>query len=132
MMEMMLTLFLVSIILSLSVPHLPVYRQNDTAGEIETISYVFQGAQMHAMAKKKSYTVMMDHANQSIIVRDKDRNPISNYELKVCVLQEYGMSQFVYRPNGDTSGFGTVQFLCKGKTVKFVFQIVKGRFRIEQ
>ena len=132
MMEMMLTLMLVSIILSLSVPHLPVYRQNDTSEEIETISYVFQGAQMHAMAKSKTYTVFMDYDNQSITVQDKERKQISNYELKVCRLKEYGMSQFSYRPNGDTSGFGTVQFLCKDKTVKFVFQIVKGRFRIEQ
>lgn len=132
MMEMMLTLLLVSIILSLSVPHLPVYRQNDTSEEIKTISYVFQGAQMHAMAKGKTYTVFMDYDNQSITVQDKERKQISNYELKVCRLKEYGMSQFSYRPNGDTSGFGTVQLLCKDKTVKFVFQIVKGRFRIEQ
>lgn len=87
---------------------------------------------MHAMAKGKTYTVFMDYDNQSITVQDKERKQISNYELKVCRLKEYGMSQFSYRPNGDTSGFGTVQFLCKDKTVKFVFQIVKGRFRIEQ
>ncbi|WP_052108776.1 prepilin-type N-terminal cleavage/methylation domain-containing protein [Jeotgalicoccus saudimassiliensis] len=132
MMEMMLTLLLVSIILSLSVPHLPVYRQNDTGDEIETVSYVFQGAQMHAMATGRSYTVLMDYDKQSIDVVDPDRKIISQYKLKACTLAEEGMSRFSYRPNGDTSGFGTVYLSCSGRTVKFIFQIVKGRFRIEQ
>ena len=132
MMEMMLTLLIVSIILSLSVPHLPVYRQNSTADELDTISHVFQGAQIHAMSKGGSYTVLMDYDNQAITVYDTKRNVISNYELKVCRLKDYGMSQFSYRPNGDTSAFGTVHFTCEDKTVKYIFQILKGRFRIEQ
>lgn len=132
MMEMMLTLMIVSIILSISLPHLPVYRQYNLADEIENISYVFQGAQMNALAKQESYTVFMEYNNQSITVRDKARTVISHYELHACRLEDFGMKQFSYRPSGDTSAFGTVYLSCGEKNVKFIFQILKGRFRIEQ
>lgn len=132
MMEMMLALMLVSIILSLSIPHLPEYKENGTADEIDSISYVFQGAQMNALAAKESFIVLMEHDIQTITVRDKARRIISSYELKACRLQNYGMNNFTYKENGDTNAFGTVYLSCGDQLVKFVFQIQKGRFRIEQ
>ncbi|MGO1923549.1 MAG: prepilin-type N-terminal cleavage/methylation domain-containing protein [Jeotgalicoccus sp.] len=132
MMEMMLALLLVSIILSLSIPHLPEYKENDPADEIDSISYVFQGAQMNALAAKESFIVLMEHDIQTITVRDKARRIISSYELKTCRLENYGMNNFTYKENGDTNAFGTVYLSCEGKIVKFIFQIQKGRFRIEQ
>lgn len=132
MMEMMLALMLVSIILSLSISHLPEYRENGAADEINSISYVFQGAQMNALAAEESFIVLMEHDIQTITVRDKARRIISSYELKTCRLENYGMNSFTYKENGDTNAFGTVHISCGGKIVKFIFQIQKGRFRIEQ
>lgn len=132
MMEMMLTLALVSIILSITVPRIPEYRQNSTEDEIASISYLFQGAQMNAIASGEAFTISMNDDNYSIKVLDKKRRLISSYELKTCRLLDYGMKQFTYKTNGDTNAFGTVYLSCGKKEVKFVFQIQKGRFRIEQ
>ena len=132
MMEMMLALMLVSIILSLSIPHLPEYKENGTADEIDSISYVFQGAQMNALAAKESFIVLMEHDIQTITVRDKARRIISSYELKACRLQNYGMNNFTYKENGDTNAFGTVYLSCGDQLVKFVFQIQIGSFFIRR
>ena len=130
--EMMLTLALVSIILLISMPHIPDYRQGSTEDEINNLTYLFQGAQMNALAKNKSFTVFMNYENQAVEVRDQKRHLISRHDLKVCQLEDYGLKQFTYRNNGETSAFGTVNFTCKSKAVKFIFQIQEGRFRIEQ
>lgn len=132
MMEMMLTLAIVSIILSITITSIPEYRVDNVDDEIENISYIFQGAQMSAIADGQSYVVLMNYINNEISVRNISGKTINTHKLNVCSLEDYGLKQITYRRTGDTSAFGTVYLSCDGKSVKFIMQIQKGRIRIEQ
>lgn len=132
MMEVMLTLLIVSIILSITVTSIPEYRQDDVADEINNISYLFQGAQMQALADDNSVIVLMDYKQNRISAKNILGHTINTYDLNVCSLENYGLKQFTYRRTGDTNSFGTVYLICDGQSVKYIFQILKGRFRIEQ
>ena len=131
MLEMLLTLFLVSSIILISVPHIPEYWHSSTEDELKNLSYLYQGAQMNALAKNQSFTVFMNYDKQTVEVRNRERHLVSHYSLTACRLEDYGLKQFTYRNNGDTSAFGTVYLSCDKDSVKFIFQILKGRFRIE-
>ena len=132
MMEMMLTLFVVSIILLLSVNSMPDYSAGDKEDEISNISYFFKAAQTRSIHKETAHTVLMDHANNKLIARSLDREDVYEYALTTCRLQSSGLKRFNYLSSGNTNAFGTVIFNCGGEDVRFVFQIQKGQFRIER
>lgn len=132
MLEVMLVLLFISIIFSLTITSIPEYRQDDVSDEINNISYLFQGAQMHALADKNSVIVLMDYQQNQISAKNILGHTIKTYDLNVCKLENYGLKKFTYRRTGDTNSFGTVYLTCNGNSVKYVFQILKGRFRIEQ
>lgn len=132
MMEMMLTLFVVSIILLISVNHIPDYNVEDKENEISNISYFFKAAQTRSIHKESAHTILMDHANNKLIARSLEREDVYEYALTTCRLQSSGLKRFNYLSSGNTNAFGTVIFNCGGEDVRFVFQIQKGQFRIER
>lgn len=131
-MEMMLTLFVVSIILLISVNSIPPYNAGDKEEEISNISYFFKAAQTRSIHQEKAHTVLIDHANNKLIARSLDREDIYEYSLTACRLKSGGLKRFNYLSSGNTNAFGTIIFNCSGEDVRFVFQIQKGQFRIER
>ena len=132
MLEMLLVLFIVSILMSLTFIKLPIYNSHSQEDEIQNISYLLQGTQMSALSNQQSYTVSFHKYNNTITVRDSSRKVIKNYTLKVCKLNDYGLTSYSYKKNGDTTAFGTVYLSCQKKNIRIIMQIQKGRFRIEQ
>src|SRR5699024_12394473 len=98
---------------------------------LKKLSYVNQEAQMNALAKNQSFTVFKNYDKQTGEVRNRERHLVSHYSLTASRLEDYGLKQFTYKNNRDTSAFGTVYLSCDKDSVKFIFQILKGRFRIE-
>lgn len=132
MMEMMLTLLVVSVILLISVNMIPDYNENDKETEISNISYFFKAAQTRSIQKEKAHTVLIDHMDHKLTVRSLDREDIYEYPLTTCRLKSGGLKRFNYLSSGNTNAFGAVIFNCSGEDVRFVFQIQKGQFRIER
>lgn len=132
MVEMLMTLMVVSILLSLTFGSLPKYKVKSVDDELLNISYLLEGTQMKAQAESTLFTVNFDRQNNKVIVRDAKRNEVNGYKLDICKLQNYGLEQFSYNTLGDTTAFGTVYMICNNKSVKIVMQIQKGRFRIEK
>lgn len=132
MLEMLMTLMVVSILLTLTFGRLPEYKVKSVDDELLNISYMLEGTQMKAQAESSSYTVNFNNNSHQITVRDAKRSLVNSYQLSVCSLQNYGLEQFTYNAFGDTTAFGTVYMLCDNKSVKIVMQIQKGRFRIEK
>ncbi|WP_084669829.1 prepilin-type N-terminal cleavage/methylation domain-containing protein [Lacicoccus alkaliphilus] len=132
MMEMMLTLFLVSIILLISVSTIPDYDVQDIDEELDSISYFFKAAQTRAIYEKSAHIMMMDHENNRLIARSFDGRNVSQHELNGCRLTANGLKRFMYMASGDTNAFGTINLKCGEEEVRIVFQIQKGQFRIER
>ncbi|WP_052256388.1 competence type IV pilus minor pilin ComGD [Salinicoccus sp. YB14-2] len=132
MMEMMLTLFVVSIILLISVNTIPEYNAGDKEDEISNISYFFKAAQTRSIHQEKAHTVLIDHESNKLTVRSLDREDIYEYQLTACSLKSGGLKRFNYLSSGNTNAFGSVILNCGGEAVRFVFQIQKGQFRIER
>ncbi|WP_097038788.1 prepilin-type N-terminal cleavage/methylation domain-containing protein [Salinicoccus kekensis] len=132
MMEMMLTLAVVSIILLISVSALPDYDVLNTDDEISNISYFFKAAQTRTIYEESAHIVMMDHENNQLIARSSEGGDAYVYTLTACTLSANGLKRFMYIASGDTNAFGTVNLKCRGEDVRFVFQIQKGQFRIER
>lgn len=132
MMEMMLTLFVVSIILLISVNSIPDYNAGDKEEEIDNISYFFKAVQTKSIYKESAHTVLMDYENNKLVARSLERDEVYEYTMTACVLQSSGLKRFNYLSSGNTNAFGTINFNCQGEDVRFVFQIQKGQFRIER
>lgn len=132
MMEMMLTLFVVSIILLISVDTIPDYNAHNKEHEISNISYFFKAVQTRSIQQEKAHTVLMDHENNKLVARSLDRDDVYEYTLSTCRLKSSGLKRFNYLSSGNTNAFGTVTTDCGGEVVRFVFQIQKGQFRIER
>lgn len=132
MMEMMLTLFVVSVILLISVNSIPDYKAGDKEAEINNISYFFKSVQTKSIHKGSAHTVLMDHENNKLISRSSEREEVYEYTLTNCILHSSGLKRFYYLSSGNTNAFGTISFNCQGEDVRFVFQIQKGQFRIER
>lgn len=132
MIEMMLTLFVLSVILLISVNTIPDYNGGDKENEISNISYFFKAAQTRSIHQEKVHTVLIDHVNNKLTVRSEDRADIYEYQLTTCSLKSGGLKRFNYLSSGNTNAFGSVILNCSGEAVRFVFQIQKGQFRIEQ
>src|SRR5699024_4398049 len=115
--EMLLVLFIVSILMSLTFIKLPIYNSHSQEDEIQNISYLLQGTQMSALSNQQSYTVSFHKYNNTITVRDSSRKVIKNYTLKVCNLNDYGLTSYSYKKNRDTTGFGTVQISRDTKNI---------------
>lgn len=132
MMEMMLTLAVVSIILLISVTAIPDYDVQDIDDEISNISYFFKAAQTRAIYEASAHIIIMDHENNRLIARSSRGHDIYQYEMNPCKLTASGLKRFMYMASGDTNAFGTINLKCRGEDVRIVFQIQKGQFRIER
>lgn len=129
--EMMLTLMIVSILIMVTVIHIPKHKDinND---EVLNIGYLFQSAQTSAISEKTPHIVEVDYINHRLNVKDSKGKSINSLNLDSCQLKRGGLDRFIYRQNGDTSAFGTIRMTCSGNPVSFIFQINNGRFRVEQ
>lgn len=130
--EMMLTLAIVSIILMVTVTHLPKYNETNFNNEIKNISYLFQYTQTNAIKTGQPHIVEIDYIKHRINIKDNSGKVLNNYPLTSCQFKRGGLERFIYKKNGDTTAFGTIRMTCAKKPVSFIFQIQKGRFRIEQ
>lgn len=132
MLEMMLTLCIISVLLLLSVASMPSDEKKGIDQEIETIGYFFQSAQTSAMNTASQHIVEMDRPNQRLLVRNRNGEIIRTYPLGICILKPGGLERIIFKLEGDTDKFGTVSFDCLGQSASFIFQIQRGRFRIER
>lgn len=132
MIEMMLTLFVVSIIalISFSFSHNDKFTHVDA--EIESIQYFFQYAQTEAIDKQSRMIVMGYVVGNKLLLINAEGQIVDELILQHCTILSSGLNQFSYLQNGDTNAFGTFRLNCYGERVDFVFQIQKGRFRIER
>ncbi|WP_344702830.1 type II secretion system protein [Salinicoccus jeotgali] len=129
--EMMLTLFIVSIILLIGVVSIPDYEAGGTEGDIERISHFFYNAQTEAMASKSYNIVDIDRAGNTFHLRSRDGNILNSYTPEWCQLNSGGLERIIFKPDGDANKFGTISLDCPGSSVRFIFQIERGRFRVE-
>ncbi|MCG1009021.1 prepilin-type N-terminal cleavage/methylation domain-containing protein [Salinicoccus sp. ID82-1] len=132
MLEMMLTLSIISILLLISAASIPVDDDRRINQEIDAIGYFFQSAQTDAMSTATQRIVSMDPISQQIQVRTHEGKIIRTYLLDTCALKQGGLQRIIFKPDGDTDKFGTISFDCMGSSVSFIFQIQRGRFRIER
>lgn len=132
MMEMMLTLFIVTIMLMITAHAIPVNKERMIDNEVENISLVFQAAQTDTLSKNESHIVDFDRRQHKILIKNIRGRVIDEYQLTTCRIDQGSLGRFMYKANGDTDAFGTINFNCMDQRVSFVFQIQKGRFRIER
>ncbi|GAB3071728.1 hypothetical protein JCM19029_02140 [Salinicoccus sesuvii] len=132
MLEMMLTLSIISILLLISIVAMPTDNAGHVDQEIDTIGYLFQSAQTDAMRTSAQRIISMDPIGQKIQVRTHEGQIIKTYPLETCTLKQGGLDRIIFKPDGDTHKFGTVSMDCLGTSVNYVFQIQRGRFRIER
>jgi prepilin-type N-terminal cleavage/methylation domain-containing protein len=130
--EMMLTLMIVSIILIVTTFHIPEYEDKNFDDEVMNISYLFQSTQTNAIKYSSPRIVEIDYTRHHINIKSNTGNLLNNYPLTSCKFKKGGLERFIYNKNGDTTAFGTIRMNCNGKTISFIFQINKGRFRIEK
>lgn len=132
MMEVMLTLFIVSTLLMITAHAIPEKHKHSIDQEVENIAFFFQVAQTNALNENEGHLVEFDRVNHRIIIKNGHGQALEVYTLNACKILQGGFSGFVYQSTGDTNAFGTVRFDCMGERVSFIFQIQKGRFRIER
>lgn len=132
MIEVMLTLFIVSALLLISAQAIPENHKHTIDQEVENIAFFFQVAQTNALSKKEAHLVELDHVNHRITIKNGHGDSLEEYVLKSCKILQGGLPRFLYKSNGDTNAFGTIRLDCMGEHVSFIFQIQKGRFRIER
>ncbi|AKG74016.1 competence protein ComGD [Salinicoccus halodurans] len=132
MMEMMLTLFIISTLLMITAHAIPEKHENSTDQEVKNIAFFFQVAQTNALNKKEAHLVEFDRVNHRITIKNGFGQALEVYSLNTCRILQGGLPGFLYKSNGDTNAFGTIRFDCMGEQVSFIFQIQKGRFRIER
>ncbi|MFC3418122.1 prepilin-type N-terminal cleavage/methylation domain-containing protein [Salinicoccus hispanicus] len=132
MLEMMLTLSIISILLLISVASMPTGDDRSIDQEIDTIGYLFQSAQTDAMSAARQRIISMDPIRQKIQMRTHEGKIIRTYPLETCTLKQGGLERIIFKPDGDTDKFGTISLDCLGTHVSYVFQIQRGRFRIER
>src|SRR5699024_3701361 len=105
MLEMLLVLFIVSILMSLTFINLTAYNSHSQHDEIQNIYYLLQHTQMSALSNQQSYSVSYHKYNNTITVMDSSRKVIKNYTFKVCKLNDYVLTSYSYKKNGDTTAF---------------------------
>lgn len=132
MIEMILTLFIVSIILLSTVTYIPKFNNGNTEDEIKNIEYLFQNAQIRAKRFGNAQYVEINHIQNKIVLMDYKSNYKKAYNLSYCSIYEGGLNEVIYYSSGNTSKFGTITLNCNGEIVKIIFQIQKGRYRIER
>src|SRR5699024_5800752 len=132
MIEMILTLFIVSIILLSTVTYIPKFNNGNTEDEIKNIEYLFQNAQIRAKRFGNDQYVEINHIQNKIVLMDYKRNYKKAYNLSYCFIYEGRLNEVIYYSSGNTSKFGTITLNCNGEIVKIIFQIQKGRYRIER
>lgn len=129
--ESVLTLFVVSTVILVMMSHIHIEHDYSSDDEIDNIQYFFQYAQTSAMESQTRKVVFMYTAGESLMRLSSDGKIEEELTLDVCKIRANSMTRFSYLPSGDTNAFGTIRFDCGGRYVNFVFQIQKGRFRIE-
>lgn len=132
MIEMILTLFIVSIILLSTITYIPKFDNGNRDDEIKNIEYLFQNAQIRAKRFESAQYVEINHRQNKIVLIDYKNNYEKSYNLSYCFIYEGGLNEVIYYSSGNTSKFGTITLNCNGDIVKIIFQIQKGRYRIER
>ncbi len=132
MIEMILTLFVVSIILLSTITYIPRYNENNYEDELKNIEYIFQNAQIRARTYDTYQHVIIYHSTNEIVLKDYKQYYEKRYQLTSCFIVEGGLEDVIYYPTGNTSKFGTMILNCDGDVIKIIFQIQKGRYRIER
>lgn len=130
--ESMLTLFVVSLISFVALSEVHVSPNNMIDREIENISYFFHHAQTSSISSKERKVIFVYQPENEIMRISSEGSIEETIALEFCLIKQNSLSRFSYLPSGDTNAFGTIRFNCDGKDVNFIFQIQKGRFRIEQ
>lgn len=129
--ESVLTLAVVSTVVLVMMSHIHIHHNYQTDDEIENMQYFFQNAQTSAIKsgeRKVIFAYMTDH---QLMIVDSDGKIDEVMTLEICRIRPNSLTRFSYLPNGDTNAFGTIRFDCDNRMVNFIFQIQKGRFRIE-
>lgn len=129
--ETMLTLFVVSILLFITIVHIPKFENNHSLDEVQNIKYFLEKKQFDAMRKESLVLMRIDYQTNEITSLDTKDNSREVLKINHCVLKEGSLTQFTFNNKGDSSAFGTIYLFCQNKTSKLIFQIQKGRFRIE-
>lgn len=129
--ETMLTLFIVSIILFVTILHIPKYESNHQEDEIKNIKYFLEQTQFDAMAKETFMMVRFDSKQNQVISVNTKTNENRVIKLQYCLLKEGNLNQIIFNTKGDSNSFGTIYLECEKKISKIIFQIQKNRFRIE-
>lgn len=132
MMEVMLTLAIVSTLLLITANAIPENHEKLVEQEVDNIAFFFQVAQTNALNKKEAHLVELDRVDHRIVIKNGSGSTLEAYTLNKCKIIQGGLSRFMYKSSGDTDAFGTIRFDCMGEQVSFIFQIQKGRFRIER
>lgn len=129
--EAVLTLSVVSAVFFVMMSNIHIAHSYSSDDEIENIQYFFQQSQTSAIASKERKVIFLYAANNSLMRVNSDGIIEEEMPLELCTIRSNSMTRFSYLPNGDTNAFGTVRFDCSNRFVNFIFQIQKGRFRIE-
>ncbi|CAD2075957.1 prepilin-type N-terminal cleavage/methylation domain-containing protein [Phocicoccus pinnipedialis] len=129
--ESMLTLFVVSILLFIVIIHIPGFEGNHSSDEVQNIKYFLEKKQFDAMLKESLIFIRIDYKSNQIITLDMKDNTTEILEINSCILKQGSLTQFSFNSKGDSSAFGTIYVSCENKTSKLIFQIQKGRLRIE-
>lgn len=131
-MESMLTLFIVSLISFVVMIQMPSDSGSLVDREIENIRYFFHNAQISAIEKGERNVIFVYQVANEIMRINSDGTIEESIVLDQCTIKTNSMTRFSYLPNGDTNAFGTIRLNCSNRDVNFIFQIQKGRFRVEQ
>src|SRR5699024_2886852 len=127
MMEMMLTLAVVSILLMLTVQSAPQNNAHTVDREVDNIAFFFQLAQTNALNTKQAHVVEFDRTKHRIVIKSGYGETLETYTLNTCKILQGGLSGFLYKSNGDTNAFGTIRFHWMDETGDFGFQVQEGR-----
>lgn len=130
--ESVLTLSVVSTVVLVMMSHIHIHHYYSADDEIDNIQYFFQNAQTSAIKSEERKVIFAYTANNSLMRLSSDGKIEESMMLDLCTIRANSMTRFSYLPNGDTNAFGTMRFNCDNRDVNFIFQIQKGRFRIEK
>lgn len=130
--ESVLTLSVVSTVVLVMMSHIHIHHEYSSDDEIENIQYFFQSAQTSAIKSEARKVVFAYTTSNSLMRLSSDGQIEEEMVLEVCTIRASSMTRFSYLPSGDTNAFGTMRFNCDDRDVNFIFQIQKGRFRIER
>ncbi|MGE8204500.1 competence type IV pilus minor pilin ComGD [Heyndrickxia sp. NPDC080065] len=107
-------------------------ERNNFITQLESDLYY---AQSYAMNRHESVLVQFyPYYNQYLAVSKNNNKTLFDRKLPVSIEMLNGgtFTSYMILPDGNISKFGTLKFKWNQKDIKLVFNIGRGRFRIEQ